>query len=129
MKQTPFLVKRCKAILENRADLAVTSASGMLAMLGLEQYTSYAIKMIDLVHRRLIRDEVIPSAEKFYSIFEPHTQWITKGKLNKKVELGHLLLITTDAHQFIVDYKVMDDGRDVSQIRTLIKRIKEKSKD
>ena len=29
-------------------------------------------------------------------------------KLNKKVELGHLLLITTDQHQLIVDYKIME---------------------
>ena len=129
LEQTKSLVKRCKLILENRADLAVTSTSAMLAMLGLEQYIAYAIKMIDLVHRRLIKDEVIPAAEKFYSIFEPHTEWITKGKLNKKVELGHLLLITTDAHQFIVDYKVMEDGRDASQIPSLKERIAEKFKD
>ena len=129
LEQTQSLVTRCKVILENRADLAVTSDSGLLAMLGLEQYTAYAIKMIDLVHRRLIKDEVIPAAEKFYSIFEPHTEWITKGKLNKKVELGHLLLITTDAHQFIVDYKVMEGQRDASQIPSLIKRIKETFKD
>lgn len=129
LEQTKSLVKRGKLILENRADLAVTSTSAMLAMLGLEQYIAYAIKMIDLVHRRLIKDEVIPAAEKFYSIFEPHTEWITKGKLNKKVELGHLLLITTDAHQFIVDYKVMEDGRDASQIPSLKERIAEKFKD
>ncbi len=55
-------------------------------MVGLEQYTAYAIKMIDLIDRRLIKDEVIPAAEKIYSIFEPHTEWITKGKLNKKAE-------------------------------------------
>ncbi len=129
LEQTKSLVNRCKFILENRDDLAVRSVSGLLAMVALEQYTAYAIKMIDLVHRRLIKDEVIPAAEKFYSIFEPHTEWITKGKLNKKVELGHLLLITTDAHQFIVDYKVMEDGRDASQIPSLKERIKEKFKD
>jgi hypothetical protein len=39
------------------------------------------------------------------------------------------LLITTDAHQFIVDYKVMEDGRDASQIPSLKERIKEKFKD
>jgi hypothetical protein len=129
LDQTQSLVNRCKAILDNRDGLAVTSVSGLLAIVGLEQYTAYAIKMIDLTHRRLIKDEVIPAAEKFYSIFEPHTEWITKGKLNKKAELGHLLLITTDAHQFIVDYKIMEDGRDAWQIPSLIERIKEKFKD
>ena len=129
LEHTQSLVNRCEVILENRAALAFTSPSAMLAVIGLEQYKAYAIKMIDLVGRRLIKDEVIPAAEKIYSIFEPHTEWITKGKLNKKVELGHLLLITTDAHQFIVDYKIMEDGRDASQVPSLNKRVKEKFKD
>ncbi|MEJ7684790.1 MAG: hypothetical protein WKG06_44490 [Segetibacter sp.] len=58
------------------------------------------------------------------SIFEEHTEWISKGKLNKKVELGHLVLITTDQHQFIVDYKVMEKQKDAKQISDLCERIK-----
>lgn len=129
LEQTKSLVHRCRFIMDNRGDLEITSVTGMLAMAELERYTAYAVKMIDLTHRRLIKDEVIPAAEKIYSIFEPHTEWITKGKLNKKVELGHLLLITTDAHQFIVDYKIMEGQKDASQIPPLIQRIKEKFKD
>ena len=129
LEQTQSLVNRCQAIMDNRGDLGIRSVTGLLAMIDLERYTGYAIKMIDLTHRRLIKDEVIPAAEKIYSIFEPHTEWITKGKLNKKVELGHLLLITTDANQFIVDYKIMEGQKDASQIPPLIERIKEKFKD
>ena len=47
-----------------------------------------------------------------------------KGKLNRKVELGHLLLITTDQHQFIVDYKVLDKQRDAQQVGPLCERLK-----
>src|SRR6266542_2591232 len=71
------------------------------------------------------KDEVIPAQEKIYSIFEPHTEWISKGKLNKKVELGHLLLITTDQHHFIVDYKVMENEKDPVQIKSLTDRIQQ----
>ncbi len=129
LEQTKSLVNRCQVIVGNSGGLEITSLRGLLAMVGLEQYTAYAIKMIDLIDRRLIKDEVIPAAEKIYSIFEPHTEWITKGKLNKKAELGHLLLITTDQHQFIVDYKIMEDGKDAWQIPSLIERIKEKFKE
>ena len=80
------------------------------------------------MRRRLIEGEVIPAADKMYSIFEPHTEWITKGKLNKKVELGHLLLLTTDQHHFIVDYKVMEGKKDASQVAPLIQRIQQKFK-
>ncbi len=48
-----------------------------------------------------------------------------KGKLNKKVELGHLLLITTDQYQLIVDYKIMQAERDAAQVAPLKQRIQE----
>jgi hypothetical protein len=71
-------------------------------------------------------NESIPSSEKIYSIFEEHTEWITKGKHKKKVELGHLLLITTDQHQYIVDYKIMVGEKDPSQVAPLTQRLHEK---
>ena len=128
LQHTEALVDRCQFILNHTTAIAASPAA-LLALADLKRYTAYAIKMIDLTRRRLIKDEVIPAAEKFFSIFEPHTEWITKGKLNKKVELGHLLLITTDAHQFIVDYKIMENEKDPSQIPSLIKRLQQKFKD
>jgi hypothetical protein len=40
------------------------------------------------------------------------------------VELGHLLLVTFNQYQFIVDYKVMEKQRDASQVSVLWERIK-----
>jgi IS5 family transposase len=62
-------------------------------------------KHLDLVDRRLLQQQVIPTAEKVYSLFEPHTEWLTKGKLHPPVELGHRLLVATDQHQLIQDYE------------------------
>lgn len=62
-------------------------------------------KHLDLVDRRLLQGQVIPTTEKLYSLFEPHTEWITKGKLHPPVELGHRLLVATDQHQLIHDYE------------------------
>ena len=90
----------------------------------LEKYRKYVTKFTDQIEHRLLKGEVIPAEEKIFSIFEEHTEWITKGKLNKKVELGHLLLTTTDQYQFIIDYKVMEKQRDASQISDLCERIK-----
>jgi len=128
LDQTKTLVHRCQDILDNKAQLEMNTAT-LASLVALQLYRDYATKMIDLTHRRLIKGEQIPAAEKIYSIFEEHTEWITKGKQNKKVELGHLLLITTDQHQFIVDYKVMESEKDPSQIPSLIERVKEKFKD
>jgi hypothetical protein len=71
-------------------------------------------KHIDLVDRRLLQREVIPATEKVYSLFEPHTEWLSKGKLRPPVELGHRLLIATDQDQLIQDYDA-PVGVDVNQ--------------
>jgi IS5 family transposase len=92
---------------------------------GLRGYCDYVGKFCDQIERRLIKGEVIPPEEKIYSIFEPYTEWITKGKLDKKVELGLLMLVTTDQHQFIVDYKVMEKERDHAQVKGLVARLSE----
>lgn len=72
-------------------------------------------KHLDLVERRLLNEETIPSHEKVFSLFEPHTEWIQKGKQRPNVELGHRLLIATDQHQLIQDYAVPVGQADVDQ--------------
>ncbi len=73
----------------------------------LKYYLEMLDKHIDLVERRILQGEKIPHKEKVFSIFEPHTEWINKGKLHKKPELGHNVAVATDQYQFIVDYEVM----------------------
>ena len=92
-------------------------------LLVLRHYIDYVKKFSDQIERRLLKGEAIPSQEKIYSIFEPHTEWINKGKKNKPVELGHLLLITTDQYQFIIDTKIMEGEKDVSQVKPLQERL------
>ena len=46
----------------------------------LEYFHGMLNKQIDLVERRMIRDETIPAEEKIHSLFEPHTEWLYKGK-------------------------------------------------
>ncbi len=65
-------------------------------------------KHIDLVERRLIKLETIPTQEKIHSILELHTEWSSKGKLNKKVELGHNMLISSDQFGFILRWRVIE---------------------
>ena len=73
------------------------------------------VKHLDLVERRLLQAETLPLAEKVFSLFEPHTEWIRKGKARPNVELGHRLLIATDQHELIQDYDVPVGEADVDQ--------------
>ena len=89
----------------------------------LDYFHTMMIKQLDLVERRLLRGETIPHAEKIFSLFEPHTQWINKGKLFPPVELGHKVLLTTDQHELILDYKVMEQLNDVDEVIALADRL------
>jgi transposase, IS5 family len=81
----------------------------------LEYFQRMLDKHLDLVERRLLKEESIPATEKVFSLFEPHTEWIQKGKLRPNVELGHRLLIATDQHQLIQDYEVAAGVADVDR--------------
>lgn len=73
----------------------------------LQYYWSMLDKHIDLVERRLLKGEQIPHQEKVFSIFEPHVEWLSKGKLHRAVELGHNVAIATDQYHFIIDFETM----------------------
>jgi hypothetical protein len=105
---------------------APLQVSSLLIQIGLKYYLEYMNKFMDQIDRRLLKGEQIQASEKVFSIFEPHTEWITKGKLHPNVELGKLLLITTDHFQLIVDYKLMEYEKDAAQIELLCERIKNK---
>ena len=57
--------------------------------------------------RRVCFDETIPHHEKIFSIFEPHTEWISKGKAGVPVELGLRVNLIEDQDQFILHHQVM----------------------
>jgi IS5 family transposase len=120
LQQAATLQERCEHIEKN---ISTNSLKVTALLLVLRNYIDYVKKFSDQIERRLLKGETIPSEEKIYSIFEPHTEWINKGKKNKPVELGHLLLITTDQYQFIIDTKIMEGEKDASQVKPLQERL------
>ena len=101
-----------ETVLENYNILSQSTKVQELLENKLEYYMAMLEKHIDLVERRLIKGEIIPTSEKIYSIFESHSEWISKGKLNKKVEFGHNVLISTDQFGFILNSKVVEKQQD-----------------
>lgn len=78
----------------------------------IEGFMAHAVRQINQIERRVIRGEVIPHAEKVFSIFQPHTEWISKGKAGVPVELGVKVCILEDQHQFILHHQVMQQQTD-----------------
>jgi len=89
-----------------------TTVSVLAKHLELEYYHQMLTKHIDLVDRRILQSEVIPSSEKLYSIFETHAEWLTKGKKYTPVEIGHNVLIATDQFNFILYHQVLEKQTD-----------------
>ncbi len=73
----------------------------------LSQWIIDAERQIDQIDRRVLQGEVIPHGEKVFSIFEPHTEWISKGKAGVPVELGVRVCVLEDQYQFILHHQVM----------------------
>lgn len=108
--------------------LPLTDMSDCVLLMELDYYQSMLEKHVGLVERRIIRGEIIPHDEKLFSIFEPYTEWITKGKQNPNVELGKNLQVTTDQFHLIIDYRIMEHEVDKSCAIPLADRVLPKFK-
>ena len=86
----------------------------------LDDYLAHAERQIDQVRRRVLNGERIPHAEKVFSIFEPHTEWISKGKAGVPVELGLRVLVSEDQYGFILSHRVMQQETDDQVILPVI---------
>lgn len=94
--------------------------------LQLAYYHQMLCKHIDLVDRRILQGEVIPSSEKLYSIFETHSEWLSKGKKFNPVEIGHNVLIATDQFNFIIYHQVLEKQTDVQLTQHVATRLVDK---
>jgi hypothetical protein len=92
----------------------------------LDDFMVHAERQIDQVRRRVLQGERIPHGEKVFSIFEPHTEWISKGKAGVPVELGLKVTVSEDQFGFILSHRVMqhetDDQVAVPVVEDLAKR-------
>jgi hypothetical protein len=113
-------------IKQSLPQLPVQDVSELATVILLEHFHALLEKHIDLVDRRLLKGEKIPEREKMFSIFEPYTEWITKGKLRPAVELGKKVNITTDQYHLIVDYQTMEHQSDSELVIAVADRLTSK---
>lgn len=90
----------------------------------IQSFVAHANRQIDQVVRRVCLGEKIAHEEKVFSIFEPHTEWISKGKAGVPVELGVRVAIVEDQYQFILHHRVMEKETDVDVAVPIITQTK-----
>jgi len=64
-------------------------------------------RVIDQARRRVLFGEQLATDEKIYSIFEPHTDLIKRGKVRTPVEFGHKVFLAESAQGLITQYEVL----------------------
>jgi transposase, IS5 family len=105
-------IDKAKATLAMFAQRGDTNQFDVIAALEIEGFIDHAKRQIDQTRRRVIYGQTIAHDEKVFSIFEPHTEWISKGKAGVPVELGVKVCILEDQHQFILHHMVMEKKTD-----------------
>lgn len=83
-----------------------------IRLLDLVTFSQHAERQIDQINRRVIKGEKIPHTEKVFSLFQPHTEWISKGKAGVPVELGIRMCIMEDNQGFILHHRIMQRETD-----------------
>ena len=100
ISRTEKVVRKAEEIIQrlntNGSDIALVFASELAGYLPFMQ-------TIVSVARRRYNGEKIANEEKVFSLFEPHTELIKKGKKDKPIEFGHLIFITQTREKFITD--------------------------
>ncbi len=86
-----------------------------------KDYMVHAERQIDQICRRVVQGETIPHHEKVFSLFEQHTEWISKGKAGVPVELGLKVCIVKDQYNFILHHHVMQNETDDKIVVSIIK--------
>ena len=116
------LIRRVEGILSWAADVA----HGLVSGIELQRYDARAHahaevlveelahfhplgeRVVDQSRRRVLHGESVPNSEKLFSLFEPHTELLKRGKAGQDIEFGHMIQIQQVAEKFITDYEVYE---------------------
>jgi IS5 family transposase len=83
-------------------DMAIEELRGQI-----EHFCHLGDRVIDQARRRVLFGEQVATDEKIYSIFEPHTDLIKRGKVRTPVEFGHKVFLAESAKGLITQYEVL----------------------
>src|SRR3974390_1890333 len=83
-------------------DMAIEELRGQI-----EHFCHLGDRVIDQARRRVLFGEQLATDEKIYSIFEPHTDLVKRGKVRTPVEFGHKVFLAESAAGLITQYEVL----------------------
>ena len=126
-------IELCQSLV-NRAKETINIINGMdiltiiqgFKILDVEKYVKDAERQIDQISRRVIQGEVISHEEKVFSIFQRHTEWISKGKAGVSQELGLRVCILKDQFGYTLHHQVLEKLTDDKVAVIMVKEAKDR---
>ena len=89
----------------------------------IDHYCGLGERVIEQARRRVLLGEQVANDEKVYSIFEPHTDLIKRGKVLTPVEFGHKVFLAESAQGLITQYEVLNGNpRDSDHVEASLSR-------
>lgn len=111
LRITQEVVERARPVGEQAQAVALPdpleAASVRALAMEILHYCRLAEQVIRQTRRRILKGEAVPAEEKILSLFEPHTDLIKRGKVEKPVEFGHKIFLAESATGLITDYRVL----------------------
>ena len=108
---TAQVVQAARAVLATAAGAERPEPVGAAQVAAVEQeidhYCGLADRVVGQARRRVLEGETVPTADKLFSIFEPHTDLIKRNKARNPVEFGHKVFLAESARGLITDYRVL----------------------
>ena len=84
---------------------AAATVPGLCAEI--ERIGDLTARVIDQTQRRVLQGEAVPAADKLFSLFEPHTDLIVRGKARTPAEFGHKIFLAESGAGLITDYQIL----------------------
>lgn len=110
VRQAERLVVALEAHLQQTPDRAAQRLRDQL-----QHYLPLVQRGIQQAEQRVLHGAAVPAPEKLLSLFEPHTQVITRHKAGKKVEFGRKVRLDEVEGGIISGYAVVPEGGGTDQ--------------
>jgi IS5 family transposase len=94
-----------KGLLDGLDPMQAALVSGLASEI--EEFGRVGQRVVDQTRRRVMGGEQVPVEDKLFSIFEPHTDLIVRGKARTPVEFGHKVRIVESSYGLITDYEIL----------------------
>jgi hypothetical protein len=111
---------------QSQAILTEMGIGNVVQMMLIEYFIGHAERQIDHIRRRVLMGEVIAHREKVFSVFQPHTEWINKGKAGVSQELGLKACVLEDQYGYILHHHVMQQQTDDQVAVQMVSEVKRK---